>query len=46
MEMIARMQKMDPDELETSRLQLLRYCCLDTYAMVKVWMKLLESSRG
>jgi len=46
MEMFARMQKMDPDELETSRLQLLRYCCLDTYAMVKVWQKLLENSRG
>ena len=46
MEMFARMQKMDPDELEKSRVQLLKYCCLDTYAMVKVWQKLLESSRG
>ena len=46
MDMFARMQKMDPEELEKSRVQLLKYCCLDTYAMVKVWMKLLESSRG
>ncbi|MCQ2481508.1 MAG: DUF2779 domain-containing protein [Clostridia bacterium] len=36
------MAKMSPDELEESRKNLLKYCCLDTYAMVKVWEKLRE----
>lgn len=31
------MQKMDKDELEEWRINLLKYCGLDTYAMVKVW---------
>jgi hypothetical protein len=37
-----RMGKMDPEELEQSRQNLLKYCGLDTYAMVKVWEKLRE----
>ncbi len=36
----ARMASMSPEELETARANLLRYCGLDTYAMVKVWEKL------
>lgn len=31
---------MQPDELETARGQLLKYCGLDTFAMVKIWEKL------
>ena len=37
-----KMQNMPPEELETTRKQLLTYCGLDTYAMVKVWEKLQE----
>lgn len=36
------MANMTPEELEATRQQLLAYCCLDTYAMVKVWKKLKE----
>ena len=36
----ARMASMSPEELETARANLLRYCGLDTFAMVKVWEKL------
>ena len=36
------MAKMSPEELETTRKQLLAYCGLDTYALVKVWEKLKE----
>lgn len=39
-----RMQTMEKDELEVWRGYLLKYCCLDTYAMVKVWEKLIEAS--
>lgn len=37
------MQKMDKEELETWREHLLRYCELDTFAMVKVLEKLREA---
>lgn len=36
------MAKMTPEELETTRQQLLKYCGLDTYAMVKLLEKLKE----
>ena len=39
-----RMALMSPEELEEYRGHLLRYCGLDTYAMVKVWQKLLEAA--
>lgn len=41
-EMFAKMATMQPKELETARGQLLKYCGLDTFAMVKVWEKLKE----
>ena len=41
-EMFAKMATMQPEELETARGQLLKYCGLDTFAMVKVWEKLKE----
>lgn len=36
----AAMAEMTPDEREKTRKELLKYCGLDTYAMVKVWEKL------
>ena len=38
-----RMEGMNPEEREAYRNQLLKYCGLDTYAMVKVWQKLTEA---
>lgn len=38
-----QMAQMGPEELEKTRKQLLAYCGLDTYAMIKVWEKLKES---
>ncbi len=43
MDTFKKMATMDPEELETWRQHLLKYCCLDTYAMVKVWEKLKEA---
>jgi hypothetical protein len=42
----ARMAEMPPKELEVSRKQLLEYCKLDTWAMVKIWEKLKEISQN
>ena len=36
----AAMAEMEPAELEEYREHLLRYCELDTYAMVKIWERL------
>ena len=43
MDTFKKMASMSPEELETWRQHLLKYCGLDTYAMVKVWEKLAES---
>lgn len=40
MDTFKRMADMAPDELEEWRGYLLKYCELDTYAMVKIWEKL------
>ena len=37
------MEQMTPEEQEQTRRNLLKYCELDTYAMVKVWQKLTEA---
>lgn len=39
------MAHMTPQELERSRKNLLKYCGLDTFAMVKVWEKLEQAAR-
>ena len=39
------MEHMPPEELERTRRNLLKYCELDTFAMVKVWEKLKEASK-
>jgi len=41
-ETFERMSKMSAAEIEIVREQLLKYCGLDTFAMVKVWEKLKE----
>lgn len=41
-----KMAQMNPEELETCRANLLRYCGLDTLAMVKIWQKLREAAAG
>lgn len=43
MDTFKKMASMPPEELETWRKHLLKYCGLDTYAMVKVWDKLKEA---
>ena len=43
MDTFKKMASMPPEELETWRKHLLKYCCLDTYAMFKVWKKLIEA---
>lgn len=42
-EAFSLMQNMAPDELQRYRQNLLKYCGLDTYAMVKLWEKLKEA---
>ena len=42
MTIFPQIQHMDPDEAAATREALLRYCELDTLAMVKVWQKLRE----
>jgi hypothetical protein len=42
MTLFPAIQFMEPEEAKASREALLRYCELDTWAMVKVWEKLKE----
>ena len=39
------MEHMPPEKLERTRRNLLKYCELDTFAMVKVWEKLKEAAK-
>ena len=43
MSIYPKMAEMTSEEREHTRKALLDYCCLDTFAMVKVWEKLLEA---
>ena len=45
MDSFARMGNMDGEELKYTRERLLKYCELDTYAMVKIYEKLLEVTK-
>ena len=45
MSIFPKIKNMSPDEAEETRYNLLQYCKLDTYAMVKVWEKLQEAIR-
>lgn len=45
MNIYPKMAGMTPEEREKTRKALLNYCGLDTYAMVKVWEKLVEVSK-
>ncbi len=42
MTIFPKIQSMPPEEQNATRQALLDYCCLDTYAMVKVWERLKE----
>ena len=42
MNIFPKIQYMTPEEQKKTRQALLDYCCLDTFAMVKVWEKLRE----
>ena len=44
MTIFPKIQHMHPDEAKAAREALLRYCELDTFAMVKVWEKLKEKA--
>ena len=44
MTIFPRIKDMEPEEVQASREALLRYCELDTWAMVKVWEKLKEAA--
>ena len=44
MTLFPRIKDMEPEEAAASREALLRYCELDTWAMVKVWQKLKEKA--
>ena len=46
MTLFPRIQYMEPVEAKASREALLRYCELDTWAMVKVWERLVEVSQS
>ncbi len=45
MTIFPRIKDMEPEEAKASREALLRYCELDTWAMVKVWEKLKEATK-
>ena len=45
MTIFPRIKDMAPDEAAAAREALLRYCELDTLAMVKVWEKLIEVTK-
>ena len=40
MSLFPQIQYMDPEEQRQARKNLLKYCELDTYALVKVWEEL------
>ena len=46
MNIFPRIKDMSPEEQQAARQSLLKYCELDTYAMVKVWEKLKEAAQG
>jgi hypothetical protein len=44
MSIFPKIKDMAPEEQRLARRSLLKYCELDTYAMVKVWQKLKEAA--
>ena len=46
MNAFAAMERMTPQERESTRQNLLKYCELDTYAMVKVWEELVRAAQS
>ncbi len=46
MTIFPQIQYMEPEEQERARHNLLEYCKLDTYAMVKLWQELVRVANG
>lgn len=46
MNIFPEIQYMVPEEQQKARKALLEYCCLDTFAMVKLWRRLCEVVKG
>ena len=46
MNIFPKIQFMEPNEQETARKALLQYCCLDTFAMVKIWEALSDYGKN
>lgn len=46
MSIYPKIKDMTPEEQQIARHNLLKYCELDTYAMVKVWLRLLSTAGG
>ena len=44
MTLFPKIKDMSPEDSQKARCDLLRYCELDTYAMVKVWEELKKKS--
>ena len=45
MDLFPKIKDLPPEEQAIARKNLLEYCKLDTYAMVKVWEELVRASR-
>lgn len=45
MNIFPKIKDMSPEDQQAARLSLLKYCELDTYAMVKVWERLKEAAK-
>ena len=45
MTIFPKIAEMPPEEREKARHDLLKYCELDTYAMVKVWQELVRVAK-
>ncbi len=45
MTVFSNLEKMNPTDQKIARNNLLKYCKLDTYAMVKIWQELVQVSK-
>ena len=45
MSIFPKIATMSPEDAQKARQNLLDYCCLDTYAMVKIWQKLIRLTK-
>ena len=45
MNIFPKIATMSPEDAQKARQNLLDYCCLDTYAMVKIWQELIRLTK-